>query len=93
MGWKYVMVLNKIGDTSFLVPVIFPDKLVHSQVYTKVRSAMPGWYGKGVKAISAGNIEHLEIDGLHGGSTTLNLQSRMEDKGVIERYSYKHGIV
>jgi hypothetical protein len=93
MGWKYVMVLNKIGDTRFLIPVIFPDKLVHSEVYGATRLIMPGWRHAGVKAISAGSIEHLEIDGLGGRSETLSINSRPEDRGVIENYSYEHGIL
>jgi hypothetical protein len=93
MGWKYIMVLNKIGDTRFLVPVIFPDKLVHSQVYAQTRTIMPGWQFDGVKAISAGKIEHIELDGLGGESETLNLKSRPDDRGVIENYSYEHGIL
>lgn len=94
MGWKYVMVLNKIGDTKFLLPIIFPDKLVHSQVYAQTRIIMPGWHHAGVKAVCAGTIEHLQVDGLGGSSETLNLTSRPEeDRKVIEHYSYLHGIL
>lgn len=93
MGWKYIMVLNKIGDTSFTFPVIFPDKLVHSQVYSHVKSIMPGWHSTGVKVLSAGKIEHLRVEGLGGKSETLNINSRLEDADIINNYSYFHGVI
>jgi hypothetical protein len=97
MGWKYIMVLNKIGDTKFLVPVIFPDKLVHADVYTCLKPTMPAFQsrpGWGIKAVSAGKIEHIEIDGLGDRSDTLNLDANTErDTNVIQTYSYLHGVV
>ena len=99
MGWKYIMVKNQIGETAVLFPIIFPDKLVHSQVYAMVKTVMPGWLkgsldGKsGVKAVSAGTIDHIELRGLGGSSETLGLESRPEDSAVIEAYSYLHGVL
>ena len=93
MGWKYVMFKNKIGDLEVLFPVIFPDKMVHSDVAKGLRSFMPGWRSKGVEPVSAGKIEHLEIRGLGGDSETLGLSSEQGDKDVIENYSYAHGIL
>jgi hypothetical protein len=93
MGWKYVMFENKIGETKFLFPVIFPDKMVHRQVAEMLRRAMPGWNADGVKPVSAGKIEHIDVTGLGGDSETLNLKSIPEDKNTIENYSYSHGIL
>ncbi len=100
MGWKYVMLESQIsGDTRVLFPVIFPDKLVHSQVVRRLRTIVPGYKSNilnfdGVSVISAGTIEHLTIHGLGGGSETLKLSSRpADDVSVIENYSYLHGLV
>jgi hypothetical protein len=95
MGWKYVMLESRIGwDTKVLYPVIFPDKLVHSQVAMQLRKIIPGWRRTyGVQVVSAGKIEHLEVEGLGGESETLGLKSELTDTGVIENYSYLHGIL
>jgi hypothetical protein len=87
------MVENTIGDTKMLFPVIFPDKMVHADVYKKLKSAMPGWHHGGVRAVSAGTIEHIEAEGLGGGSETLGLVASGDDAKTIEIYSYFHGIV
>lgn len=94
MGWKYIMFENRMSEgTKFLFPVIFPDKMVHSEVAAALRHCQPGWHHGGVAAISAGMIEHITIDGLHGSSETLNLESNPEDTATIESYSYAHGIL
>lgn len=94
MGWKYVMVENLVtkDGVRFLVPVIFPDKLIHADVYASLRPVMPGWHGQGVKAFSAGKIEHVNVEGLGGESETLGIKSNPEDTRVIRIYSYMHGI-
>jgi hypothetical protein len=93
MGWKYIIVENKIGDTKFLFPVIFPDKMVHKDVYGRLRNAMPGWHHQGVFCVSAGKIEHIEVFGLGGDSETLGISSKPEDEDTIEKYSYFHGVI
>jgi hypothetical protein len=94
MAWKYVMFENRMqGGTKILFPVIFPDKMVHKHVAQLLKRAMPGYYADGVVPVSAGTIEHLEIDGLGGESTTLDLKSKPGDRGVIENYSYAHGVL
>jgi hypothetical protein len=93
MAWKYIMVENGFpGGTRFLIPVIFPDKLIHSDVYANIKSIMPGWEALGVKAFSAGKIEHIRVEGLGGESETLRLKSHPEDERIIKNYSYLHGI-
>ena len=93
MAWKYIMFENKIGETSVMFPVIFPDKMVHSQVAMALRPFMPGWGNGGVVPVSAGKIEHLSVEGLGGDSETLGLASNKEDTKTIENYTYLHGIV
>lgn len=92
MAWKYIMI-ESVMPNGLIVkfPVIFPDKLVHSEVFGVLRVVVPG---KHVGASSAGKIEHVDVVGLGGDSETLGLRSnREEDTVTIERYSYLHGIV
>lgn len=84
---------NTIGDLKLLFPVIFPDKMVHSDVAAVLRRCQPGWHNGSVRAISAGIIEHVTVDGLHGSSETLKLDAREEDADIIDAYSYSHGII
>lgn len=95
MGWKYIIFENTMeaGGTKFLFPVIFPDKMVHSEVAAALRRCQPGWHKGGVVAVSAGMIEHVTVDGLHGSSETLKLDAKEGDAGVIDSYSYGHGII
>lgn len=92
MAWKYIMCENKIGDSKILFPIIFPDKMVHSQVFTHLRPLMPGWHHKGVVPVSAGKIEHVGVRGLGGESETLGLQANPADVNTILTYSYLHGL-
>lgn len=93
MGWKYIMFENKIGDTTFLFPVIFPDKMVHSEVADSLRRCQPGWHHGGVKPVSAGMIDQLYVEGVNGESETLKMASKAGDEQVINVYNYFHGIV
>lgn len=92
MGWKYIMFENTIGTTKFIFPVIFPDKMVHNEVAAVLRHCQPGWHKGGVVAVSAGMIDHVTVDGIHGSSETLKLDSNKEDARTIDSYSYCHGI-
>jgi hypothetical protein len=93
MAWKYIMFENRIGEIKMLFPVIFPDKMVHKDVAAVLRHLQPGWDKGGVVAVSAGMIEHITVDGLHGYSETLGLESNPDDASTIDVYSYAHGIV
>lgn len=94
MAWKYIMVRNIIGGTEFLAPIIFPDKLVHRDVFQRTKSIMPGWTHQGVQVDSAGMIEAVAVLGLHGESETLRIKSEPKrDMEVIRNYSYLHGII
>lgn len=91
MAWKYVML--KSGN--FVFPVIFPDKLVHSDVAQVMKCAVHQCLPNEdvAQVISAGSIDHVELVNLGGESMSLNVRSRGEvDKHAIELYSYVHGI-
>lgn len=93
MGWKYVIVETTLeGGTRIEFPLIFPDKMIHSQVARAIRR-LPPIRGLPARAVGAGMIEHLEVYGVGGKSETLGIKSRGEtDKRLIEAYSYFHGI-
>lgn len=96
MGWKYIMFENRIGELRVLFPVIFPDKMLHSDVYQGLMTFMPGWWspGGGVQPVSAGSIEHVVVSGIGGSSETLGLEPDPDsDARVIDSYSYTHGIL
>lgn len=91
MGWKYIMIQTMHDGLVVNWPVIFPDKMVHSDVAKCARMMVPV-KGSVQGIVSAGKIEHVEADGLGGSSETLSLASREEDEAIIKLYSYLHGI-
>lgn len=95
MGWKYIMFENTIGDLKLLFPVIFPDKMVHSEVAAVLRHCQPGWHKGGVIPVSAGSIGILEVENsCYGESETLKLKSLgKKDADIINNFNYCHGIV
>jgi hypothetical protein len=94
MGWKYIMIEINVPNskTKMQFPIIFPDKLIHAEVAAVMKLVAP-LDGNNPHIVSAGCIGHIEVDGLYGESTTLQIKSRPEDRGVIENYSYAHGIL
>lgn len=94
MSFKYVNINVRLGEFSFDVPIMFPDKLVHADVaavmVAVVRRSFPG--AKSVEVVSAGELGCLEVDGTHGGSSTLHVGSRPDDERMINSYDYAHGV-
>ena len=88
MGWKYLMIENRLAA----YPVIFPDKLVHIEVATVMRLIVPTIDKQQPMPVSAGFIESLYVEGVGGDSKTLKMSSRPGDEGIINRYKYFHGI-
>lgn len=86
---KYIM-FGKLGRDGQMerIPVIFPDRLVHSQVSLKILAALP----RGFAPISAGSVNLGEIE-THGKSDTLKLSPMDDDANVIATYDYLHGMV
>lgn len=86
---KYIVL--KLEDREF--PVIFPNMLVHKQVFEAINKVAP-FLGK-AKAVSAGEISSMAIekDSCHGKSDTLKLVSRAEtDDQLIHMHDYLHGL-
>lgn len=93
-GFKYVQFLVELGQTKFLVPVIFPDKLVHSEVAAAMLKCLSRHFREAViRTVSAGNINDLDVESVSGKSDTLGLKSDPNDAKVINGYLYTHGIV
>jgi hypothetical protein len=88
MGWKYVMIENKLAA----YPIIFPDKLVHLEIATVCRLIVPEVDRWAPRPVSAGMIESLYVEGVGGESETLRMTSRHDDETIINRYKYFHGI-
>lgn len=83
------------------IPVLFPDVLVHAEVYEAIRRILRRQRTDGrqreIKAASAGFLSSLEVGGegcCHGKSESLgDLPSRGPvDDVLISTYDYLHGI-
>jgi hypothetical protein len=94
MGWKYVMMHSTLqgSNAEVLTPIIFPDKLVHLEVFTVARLLLPDTMI--TVPYSAGMIEYLYVEGVGGRSDTMNLDSMGKpDEKTINGYKYFHGIL
>jgi hypothetical protein len=89
---KYVMLKIKQGSINRLVPIIFPDLLVHSEVAKYIGNMLLRTKtAQAVTPISAGDID-LNVSLVYGKSETLGLTACEDDSNVIRDYSYFHGI-
>jgi hypothetical protein len=90
---KYVMFRVDYPIVQRRIPVIFPSLLVHKIVAKRVDVALREHFRDAVVwAESAGEIGALLVDGVGGRSSTMNLESRDRDKGIINGFPYLHGI-
>jgi hypothetical protein len=71
-----------------LVPIIFPNILVHADVAAQVQR-VPGLVGA---KIVRGGEAHIACYDAFGSSETLNVKAAEKDADVISRYDYFHGI-
>lgn len=92
MAWKYIMIEATFGSTRIQFPIIFPDKLVHSDVYEAIKNLEP-LKSINPSVVSAGSIDQIMTTGVGGESTTLGIKSNMDDEDTIDAYSYVHGII
>lgn len=83
---KYVMF--KCDDR--LVPVIFPNFMVHSVIAKYFGHMLASTHDMPNEVLSAGEI-HFDNVECSGESATLKVGSRAEDSDVIETYDYTHG--
>ena len=87
-----------IESGMYRFPIIFPDKLVHADVWAGLQPFIPksksGIAINNAVVVSAGTIEGLEVDGVGGSSETLQKESlNEEDERLINFYNYGHGII
>lgn len=82
----------RIAGIEKLVPVIFPNELVHQLVERYFRLALQRhWPDSTIEAVSAGDCE-LGFLECSGKSETLGLSSDPEDAEMIRLYDYLHGM-
>lgn len=90
---KYIMFECHLkgGDIVQFIPFIFPKNLVHRQVASYIGPMLRLQF-ETVRAINAG--EYDPTSGVTSGrSTTLNLESNVDDGMIIQCYNYTGGIV
>lgn len=91
MSYKYIMI--KSGAYRF--PVIFPSNLVHADVAAALFDAgiVPHIKNDPKPFVeSAGEIGTLNVMGVGGRSSTLDVNSHDEDRQIINMHPYAHGI-
>lgn len=93
MAFKYIMFDVTISTTTWKMPIIFPDKLIHSDMAECATIAIHLAIPKAiVKAVNAGTLNQLKVVSTDGDSETLNLKYNEDDATVINAYEYLHGI-
>lgn len=90
---KYIVLEAEIGDQVVELPIIFPNQLVHSDVY-KALARLPEESLVVTRLVSAGFCNSAGINaGCHGNSGTLNKTARVGiDDHLIKWHDYNHGI-
>lgn len=84
---KYIMFKRQVGDMTKLIPVIFPNDLVHKDVADALQQGTL----KNTTIQSAGFISPLNLKP-EGGSETLNVNSNpATDEMVIKMNDYGGG--
>ena len=86
---KYIMFERELTEgVTQLIPIIFPDFLVHDEISAIIRrdpqmmNAAP---------VSAGDID-LGVVLCTGNSETLQMPAQKDDAHVISSYDYLHGV-
>lgn len=84
---KYIMFKQQVGDMDKLVPIIFPNDLVHEDVAKALQESVL----KDHTIVSAGSISLLNLKA-EGRSETLNIESNpVMDSHVIKMNDYGAG--
>lgn len=93
MGFNYLVLSLKRDGVEYQMPIIYPDKLVHSAVAAAMCQVLVDHLpGATATPVSAGQIE-ISVDSCSGQSTSLDLASRgEEDEHLIDGFPYFHGI-
>lgn len=85
---KYIMLRT---EDDMLVPVIFPNWMVHSIVTKYVKHMLNSAHQFRSEVVSAGDIYFTHVN-CSGKSETLGVQSLPGDAAVIESYDYTNGL-
>ena len=89
---KYIIAEVSDGEATEILPVLFPDSLIHREIYRGVKGSYCGALGKAktTRCVSAGFVRIDESIPLSeesikvfGKSETLDLESRPEDAKLI----------
>jgi hypothetical protein len=88
---KYVM-LKVYKPVERLVPVIFPDQLVHSVMADALQKVLEQ-HGWGISTVESAGEVTVEASATIGHSESLGVKACESDKRVINSYGYLHGIV
>ncbi len=84
---KYIMFKQQMDDIDKLIPIIFPNDLVHEDVAKALQQSVL----EDCSIASAGFINPLNLKA-EGGSETLNIESNPEiDSHVIKMNDYGAG--
>lgn len=87
------MIKIKIGTTEKLLPIIFPDMLVHADIFKLVEYNLRKEHDlNDIKVHSAGQIA-LDDVSCFGNSETLKTKAVERDAEIIEDYGIFYGIV
>ena len=88
---KYIVLRTKFKSITQLMPVIFPNHWVHSQVAASLIHMCGVKQNKEAEIVSAGFWD--SVNGCHGESTSLGVKSRgVEDTELIATHDYTHGL-
>lgn len=91
---KYVVLSIKSNNLTREIPVIFPNALVHSDMYKKVKEALLlSFPGAEIKPVSAGELSLYGAEPrCNGHSGTLGIKSREhEDDQLMQMIDYGFG--
>lgn len=90
---KYVMMQGRLGTMKKLIPIIFPEFMVHKTVADHAKfMLMKDHKMLDVAPVSAGNY-NITSGKCYGESETLGLKAAKRDEEIILSYDYTHGIV
>lgn len=89
MSYKYIMLNVSFGSIEKKIPIIFPDILVHDDIF-KVVKAIPMM--ETAEVVGAGDID-IFARTISSKSVTLKIGPRDEDIVTINVYEYLHGVL
>lgn len=94
---KYIVVEVTTKDIVRELPFIFPEAIVHSQMYKYMQHQMTMEHNAdSVRCVAAGFLSSIQVGfgvECHGESESLNIKSREQvDTDLITMLDYNHGI-